>query len=158
MIYDSTLEVTEHEAVISTDRLEKPKHPAPPPNQTNMAAPRTLPRNFSSRAGYQNGLRRNASMSDVHVVEHNTFSSPRIYHKTKNGGNINATTSHSSQNMAQNQESQASSSHIQVPPHIVKSIVISVLEKQGVPNPSDDIINKAIQEYYAKNPQGVSFK
>ena len=45
---------------------------------------------------------------------------------------------------------------LQVPPHIVKSIVISVLEKQGVPNPSDDIINRAIEEYYNKNPQGVS--
>ncbi len=46
---------------------------------------------------------------------------------------------------------------VQVPAHVVKSIVVSVLHQQGVPNPSEDILNAAIQEYYAKNPQGVSF-
>ncbi len=46
---------------------------------------------------------------------------------------------------------------VQVPAHVVKSIVVSVLHQQGVPNPSEEILNAAIQEYYAKNPQGVSF-
>ena len=46
---------------------------------------------------------------------------------------------------------------VHVPAHVVKSIVISVLQQQGVPNPSEEILHAAIQEYYAKNPQGVSF-
>ena len=35
-----------------------------------------------------------------------------------------------------------------IPMHVVKSVVLSVLAKQGVPNPSDEVINNAIQEFY----------
>lgn len=44
----------------------------------------------------------------------------------------------------------------QVPPNIVRGIVKTVLQNQGISNPSEEILNKAIQEYYSKNPQGVS--
>ena len=43
----------------------------------------------------------------------------------------------------------------QVPPSVVKGIVITVLQSQGIVNPSEEILQKAIQEYYNKNPQGV---
>ena len=46
--------------------------------------------------------------------------------------------------------------YIQVPPDVVRGIVITVLQSQGVTEPSEEILEKAIQEYYAKNPQGVS--
>ena len=39
---------------------------------------------------------------------------------------------------------------------MVRGIVITVLQSQGVTDPSEEILEKAIQEYYAKNPQGVS--
>ena len=35
--------------------------------------------------------------------------------------------------------------------------MVTVLQSQGVTDPSEEILEKAIQEYYAKNPQGVSF-
>ena len=44
----------------------------------------------------------------------------------------------------------------QVPQHIVKDIVITVLQNQGITNPTDDSLDRAMQEYYSKNPQGVS--
>ena len=34
--------------------------------------------------------------------------------------------------------------------------MVTVLQSQGVTDPSEEILEKAIQEYYAKNPQGVS--
>jgi hypothetical protein len=59
--------------------------------------------------------------------------------------------------MRQASVANADTLRVQVPAHVVKSIVVSVLHQQGVPNPSEEILNAAIQEYYAKNPQGVSF-
>lgn len=43
----------------------------------------------------------------------------------------------------------------QVPPSMVRSIVITVLQGQGVTNPSEEMLDRAIEEYYAKNPHGV---
>lgn len=181
----SFIEIIECAPVMSTDKLEKPK-PKPVPTQpTNqIQAPgntSTLPRNFSRIAIHQKGgLKRNASMSDVSRVEHNSSrsdSSHYSFHGSNNGilhrpvqqsqasqppfrpsqperpaGSINPSRQYHESSAAPGPQ------HLQVPPHIVKSIVISVLDKQGVPNPSDEIINRAIQEYYAKNPHGVSLR
>jgi len=43
----------------------------------------------------------------------------------------------------------------QVPPSMVRSIVITVLQGQGVTNPTEEMLDRAIEEYYAKNPHGV---
>ena len=152
---------------MSTDKLEKPKHPSTPPQQEQQSknytssnthlhqTNSTLPRNFSRikvhDKGGGGGLKRNASMSDVSHFNYSAgFNGIR-------GTPLQSSNSSSSLHFSTrpNQENR-NLNQLQVPPHIVKSIVISVLEKQGVPNPSDDIINRAIEEYYNKNPQGVS--
>ena len=176
------LDYVEHAPVMSTDRLEKPK-PAPPTNEPNNNITNnnshnnnngSLPRNFSRIAIHQKGggLKRNASMSDVTTknsfVAQQQHQPQRHESQAVNGQNHNGsrpasnqiprTTSMSDMGTPSHgpQATHESMGHIQVPPHIVKSIVVSVLDKQGVPNPSDQIINKAIEEYYAKNPNGVS--
>ena len=139
----------------------------------------SLPRNFSRIAIHQKGggLKRNASMSDVSTKnsfvtqqqqqQHQQHESQAVnghnhYRSQPASNQIPRTTSMSDMRTPshgsgpQAAQSHESMGHIQVPPHIVKSIVVSVLDKQGVPNPSDQIINKAIEEYYAKNPNGVS--
>ena len=45
---------------------------------------------------------------------------------------------------------------VQIPPSVVRGIVITVLQNQGITNPSEEILQKAIQEYYSKNPPKVS--
>ena len=40
-----------------------------------------------------------------------------------------------------------------VPPAIVRGIVITVLQSQGVTEPSEEVLQRAIQEYYDKHPQ-----
>ena len=54
--------------------------------------------------------------------------------------------------------SQASSENgsFQVPPSVVRGIVITVLQNQGITNPDEEILQRAIEEYYSKNPGGVS--
>ena len=44
----------------------------------------------------------------------------------------------------------------QVPPIVVRGIVITVLQNQGITNPDEEILQRAIEEYYSKNPEGVS--
>ena len=46
---------------------------------------------------------------------------------------------------------ETNNNNMAIPLGVVKSVVLSVLAKQGVPNPSDEVINKAIEEYYAQN-------
>ena len=41
----------------------------------------------------------------------------------------------------------------QVPPSVVRGIVITVLQSQGVTEPSEEVLQCAIQEYYDKHPQ-----
>ena len=41
----------------------------------------------------------------------------------------------------------------QVPPAVVRGIVITVLQSQGVTEPSEEVLQRAIQEYYSKHPQ-----
>ena len=41
----------------------------------------------------------------------------------------------------------------QVPPSVVRGIVITVLQSQGVTEPSEEVLQRAIQEYYDKHPQ-----
>ena len=151
---------------MSTDKLEKPKHPPQPTqqqqgNNNNLTTSfsqqqqhstnSTLPRNFSRIKVYDKGgggLKRNASMSDVSRFN---------YGVGFNGGPLHNSSSSNDLNSVPTNLDPVTRNQLQVPPYIVKSIVISVLEKQGVPNPSDEIINRAIQEYYNKNPEGVSF-
>jgi hypothetical protein len=133
---------------MSTDRLEKPRRPQPSPNTVPTASPpvrnvasATLPRRWggSNRIVLKNNgefkLRRNVSLADLNA------SSAPLYQP------------------ATNQRSSSNSTDdicVQVPAHVVKSIVISVLRQQGIHQPSEEILNAAIQEYYARNPQGVS--
>merc|ERR1719420_200354 len=56
------------------------------------------------------------------------------------------------------QQSNSNDSTFQVPPSVVRGIVITVLQNQGILDPSEEILQKAIQEYYTKNPQGVNSK
>ena len=41
----------------------------------------------------------------------------------------------------------------QVPPAVVRGIVITVLQSQGVTEPSEEVLQRAIMEYYSKHPQ-----
>ena len=41
----------------------------------------------------------------------------------------------------------------QVPPAVVRGIVITVLQSQGVTEPSEEVLQRAIMEYYTKHPQ-----
>ena len=41
----------------------------------------------------------------------------------------------------------------QVPPAVVRGIVITVLQSQGVTEPSEEVLQRAIMEYYDKHPQ-----
>ncbi len=148
------LEVIEHAPVQSTDRLEKPRR-VPPPQSTATpeamvpqfpgVSSATLPRRWGASNRIvihdkgQFKLRRNGSLADLQ--DSPSPSTPPVNRRQlqmpPSGG--------------------AGEQRVQVPAHVVKSIVVSVLHQQGVPNPAEEILNAAIQEYYAKNPQGVSY-
>lgn len=138
-------EIMEHAPVTSTDKLEKPKKVNPPPLiDISPCEPsiNTLPRrsSHSMMAGsQQTNLRRNASLSDL--SRQNTF---------------NTQYTNSDQRSPRQANEPQNETLFQVPPNIVRGIVKTVLQNQGITNPSEEILNKAIQEYYSKNPQGVS--
>ena len=162
----------EHGPVLSTDRLEKPKRPPAPdpaPSADPPFASATLPRRWggSNRIVVHNKgefkLRRNGSLADMSRA---TASQPSQGVSANSGYNQRQAESQSPASLGvaasgnhvrQAAVANADNLRVQVPAHVVKSIVVSVLHQQGVPNPSEEILNAAIQEYYAKNPQGVSF-
>ena len=145
----------------------------------------TLPRSSSIAnrqfpAAYQtSSLRRNVSNSMTnlqanminhhHVASNNQQESingsANNHHGSMNNinGSMNRSLNnqHGSMNNIQSsmnttQGSNSSDSTFQVPPSVVRGIVITVLQNQGIVDPSEEILQKAIQEYYTKNPQGVS--
>ncbi len=148
------LEIIEHGPVQSTDRLEKPRRQQSATAVDSTAGPAdvpvasaTLPRRWggSNRIVVHNKgefkLRRNGSLADVPTA-------------------AAAVMKHSPPAMVGNGSVYQPTDELrrlQVPAHIVKSIVVSVLQQQGITDPSPHILDAAIQEYYAKNPQGVSF-
>jgi len=141
--------IIEHAPVAATDKLEKPKK-VDPPDFINVSScepnSSTLPRlsSYSIVPGTQQAhLRRNSSMSDL--SSQSTLKSQY----TNTNQSTPSRASHSEPH---------SETLFQVPPNIVRGIVITVLQNQGITNPSDEILNKAIQEYYSKNPQGVFVK
>jgi len=137
-------EIIEHAPVSSTDKLEKPKKVDPPTlidNSPCEPSISTLPRrsSHSMPTGSQTNLRRNMSMSDL------------------SGQNtLNAQYTNSHQRSTRQAIEPQNETLYQVPPNIVRGIVKTVLQNQGINNPSEEILNKAIQEFYNKNPQGVS--
>jgi len=141
-------ETIEHGPVMSTDKLEKPKHNnnQQPTSQTSSNPPSapctgSLPRRNASGVFYrtpqdfvggsQSNLRRNCSMNDLQQKNQDNQSSwlPAPPPQVEEG--------------------------FQVPPSMVRSIVITVLQGQGVTNPTEEMLDRAIEEYYAKNPHGV---
>ena len=176
----------EHAPVTSTDKLEKPKKAIQDPsscNEDKVAANNnnvssTLPRSSSMAnrqfpAAYQtSSLRRNVSNSltnlqgtkiAVNTQQQIINGSLRNHHELKNNLNGSMNNYHRSMNNIQDslnntQQSNSNDSTFQVPPSVVRGIVITVLQNQGILDPSEEILQKAIQEYYTKNPQGVSTK
>ena len=177
----------EHAPVTSTDKLEKPKKVFQDPssydedkvaaNNNNVSS--TLPRSSSMAnrqfpAAYQtSSLRRNVSNSltnlqgtkiAVNTQQQIINGSLRNHHELKNNLNGSMNNYHRSMNNIQDslnntqQQSNSNNSTFQVPPSVVRGIVITVLQNQGILDPSEEILQKAIQEYYTKNPQGVSTK
>lgn len=138
-------EIMEHAPVTSTDKLEKPKKAEPSPLiDISPCEPSisTLPRRSSHSmvaGSQQTNLRRNASLSDL--SRQNTF---------------NAQYTNGDQRSPRQGNEPQNETLFQVPPNIVRGIVCTVLQNQGITNPSEEILSKAIQEYYSKNPQGVS--
>ena len=138
-------EVKEHAPVTSTDKLEKPKKVDPPklmdiaPSEPSIS---TLPRRSShsiGSIGQQTNLKRNASMSDL-----------------SRQSNLQTQYTNGDQRINGQDRGSTNETLFQVPPSVVRGIVKTVLQNQGISNPSEEILNKAIQEYYSKNPQGVS--
>ena len=156
----STSEVIEHGPVQSTDRLEKPRHaqPATPAPTPAVATSATLPRRWggSNRIVMQNNgefkLRRNGSLADMRTNSTEPTAVNPLLDSSAVGRCTVAVRGQSQRQAAGNSEDL----RVQVPAHVVKSIVVSVLHQQGVTHPSEAILSAAIQEYYAKNPQGVS--
>ena len=104
----------------------------------------TLPRRSAHSmpgGSQQTNLRRNMSMSDL-----------------SGQSTLNAQYTNTHQRDARPVIEPANETLFQVPPSIVRGIVRTVLQNQGITNPSEEILNKAIQEYYSKNPQGVSIQ
>jgi len=131
-------EIIEHAPVTSTDKLEKPKKVDMPTLIDNSPSINTLPRRSSPSmpaGSQQTNLRRNMSMSDL-------------------SGQSSLAAQYT--NSDQSYDSCVKETLFQVPPSIVRGIVKTVLHNQGITNPSEEILNKAIQEYYSKNPQGVT--
>ena len=126
-------QVTEHQPVLSTAKLEKPKkvnipqQGVTPDNCTKDTTSSTLPRTSTARTfpSATTSLRRNTSMCNL------------------NGGPPSS-------------KSTSETGSFQVPPTVVRGIVITVLQNQGITNPDEDILQRAIEEYYSKNPEGVS--
>ena len=124
-------ELVEHGPVLSTDKLEKPKKVANGPVTSESCqgstTSLTLPRSSSS-----------------------TRSFPSF------NGSLRRNTSLSNLNGANPAAQPASDASFHIPPSVVRGIVITVLQNQGITNPTEEILQKAIEEYYSKNPQGVS--
>ena len=126
-------QVVEHQPVLSTDKLEKPKKVNSPKqevtrdNSAQDSASSTLPRASFARTfpSANHSLRRNTSMGNL------------------NGG-------------APSSQASSENGSFQVPPSVVRGIVITVLQNQGITNPDEEILQRAIEEYYSKNPGGVS--
>ena len=130
-------QITEHQPVLSTDKLEKPKKVHIPQQDAardnctkDNTVSSTLPRTSTARTfpTANNSLRRNTSMCNL------------------NGG------------AAASSKSTSDTGSFQVPPTVVRGIVITVLQNQGITNPDEDILQRAIEEYYSKNPEGVSLE
>ena len=124
-------QVIEHQPVLSTDKLEKPKKVNIPQQDVTRdncsTTSSTLPRASFARTfpSANNSLRRNTSMTNL------------------NGE-------------APSSQSSSEAGSFQVPPTVVRGIVITVLQNQGIINPDEEILQRAIEEYYSKNPAGVS--
>ena len=168
-------DVTEHDPVMSTDALEKPRRPkemekVSKVNVTSTTDPHRQPpkltppeekvnglngRRSSCSAAQQhpqNQLRRTASQSALHQhpSQFNDYGSLNRHSKTVR--ELDKQRHH----QLQQQQQQKLQQFYQVPPCVVKDIVITVLKNQGIINITDEILQQAMQEYYEKNPQGVS--
>ena len=173
----------EHAPVTSTDKLEKPKKEEVTNSNEEKTATnvnnvsKTLPRSSSIAnrqfpSAYQtSSLRRNVSNSMTNLqgtmIHHQGALNNQQESLNGSMNNLDGsmkrsmTNHHGSMNNIQgslnnSQGSNSSDSTFQVPPSVVRGIVITVLQNQGIVDPSEEILQKAIQEYYTKNPQGVS--
>lgn len=140
----------EHGPVTATDRLEKPRHPAEQQQQQAGEARSSAVAEAVPGARWRVPVQCNKTPVLAPAVQ----TSERVVSKQPSPAQPRKPVR---ELKPANKADQSDESElVQVPPSVVRGIVITVLASQGVTQPSQETLDRAIQEYYSKNPRGVT--